>query len=339
MPFQVIFSTYQQPQGIITFFTAGEDQIITCATNVTLEATVLGDITGHTFLWEQLTGDPVNWLTPQDQFVVQFEQINTDDKSFRFWIDKGTPFEQFDDVWTYNTPISENDVSVTTSYPTTYFGTGGDRRLVRNERIWLRPTTNPNTGNNVPTAGLLEFTVPSDSEYITRVGVEQYVLGSGWTEIDSIPKEDVEGLVHYIYPTLLSLDQSYRIVLYFDDKRYNYSTTHNSDSLSLVNPTTPVGFTQTNVAGISAETPAQITNYDVIVRTLIQETQIDTNSGLTGVSATNSSIVSNYNVIERTLIQEAAIDANAGVTGVTSTNSVLIDNYNVLDLTGGEIGG
>jgi len=68
---------------------------VTCDNIVTLNAVIIGDPTGHTFLWTQITGTPVTWLENQDQTTVMFQQtVTRDDKVFRFTLDKGTFIEK-----------------------------------------------------------------------------------------------------------------------------------------------------------------------------------------------------------------------------------------------------
>ena len=125
MPFQVIFSVYQKPPGEIERFSLGEDLFNVCGIQQTLVASIYGDINGHTFEWEQVIDDPfqqVTWLIPDYpspaviveiepnhyESSISYEFIGTvkKDKTFRFWIDKGTPFEQYDEIIVYATPAS-----------------------------------------------------------------------------------------------------------------------------------------------------------------------------------------------------------------------------------------
>lgn len=68
---------------------------VTCNNIVMLSATVLGDPTGHTFEWEQISGEPVIWLESVYQTNVLFQQPATkDDKIFHFVVDKGKNIEK-----------------------------------------------------------------------------------------------------------------------------------------------------------------------------------------------------------------------------------------------------
>lgn len=75
--------------------------LVSCQDIVTLNAIVLGDMDGHTFLWEQIGGPPVTWLEPQNQLMVMYQKNPSEsgqDCFFRFWADKNTPFEQYKDM-------------------------------------------------------------------------------------------------------------------------------------------------------------------------------------------------------------------------------------------------
>lgn len=109
MPFQVSLHSSTSSRGVINSFTAGVDQFATCATEVILTAVVDGNLGGHTTWWEQISGDTqIVWLTPQNQLEATFAVIGggSSDRIFRFYIDKGTPLEQYDDVTTWGTPTS-----------------------------------------------------------------------------------------------------------------------------------------------------------------------------------------------------------------------------------------
>jgi hypothetical protein len=72
---------------------------VTCDDIITLSANILGDSTGHTFLWEQIDGIPVTWLEAQNQQSVMFQQpSDRSDKVFRFTLDKGLDFEKSKEI-------------------------------------------------------------------------------------------------------------------------------------------------------------------------------------------------------------------------------------------------
>ena len=106
MPFQITLQTYRQLLGQINSFTAGPDQLVLCEDTIVLEATVDGDLFGHTFEWEQLSGTVVV-LNNDDTLTPSFSNVDGSDKTFRFYLDRGTPKEQFDDITVFNKPISD----------------------------------------------------------------------------------------------------------------------------------------------------------------------------------------------------------------------------------------
>jgi hypothetical protein len=59
MPLQVIFSTSSKPPEPITLVSAGEDQFTFCSEEITLQAVLIGPLVGHTFLWEQVSGNEI----------------------------------------------------------------------------------------------------------------------------------------------------------------------------------------------------------------------------------------------------------------------------------------
>lgn len=85
------------------------DEIISlCLTTVEFTPVLRGIATGHTYLWEQISGDQstVIWLTPKNQKDVVIDLGNMKvDRVFRFWISKGTRYEKYYDIHIYGTPF------------------------------------------------------------------------------------------------------------------------------------------------------------------------------------------------------------------------------------------
>jgi len=108
MPFQISYSTRQQTFSPVVLVTAGEDQLHICSPTLQLEGVVIGNLAGHTVEWEQTDGTPVTIHNP-NSIVTGFDQVDDTDKSFRLYIDRGLPIEQFDDVTILKTPTSYSD--------------------------------------------------------------------------------------------------------------------------------------------------------------------------------------------------------------------------------------
>jgi hypothetical protein len=74
-------------------------QLVSCTDIITLNAIIITNYPGHTYLWEQISGPPVIWLEPQNQTTVTFQKPSTDeDLVFRFWADRYTRKQQFKDM-------------------------------------------------------------------------------------------------------------------------------------------------------------------------------------------------------------------------------------------------
>lgn len=106
---QVVRVDVFRKRATIGLVNAGDEQLVTCAPIVYLEASVDGDMNGHTFEWVQMTGIPTVTLMPggnplQAYYVV--ENIGSD-KTFRFYIDRNTQIQQYADVIVRNTPVDK----------------------------------------------------------------------------------------------------------------------------------------------------------------------------------------------------------------------------------------
>ncbi len=113
-----------RPRNDVVIIYAGEPQTaISVPVLIYLEATIRGNESGHTFLWEQITGIPVA-ITQVSNTQAYFTRDTTGvDLVFRYWIDKGRPNEQYKDTIVYGTPTSnynKADLSVSYKQPTHY---------------------------------------------------------------------------------------------------------------------------------------------------------------------------------------------------------------------------
>lgn len=104
MPFQVSISIKKQTNALnlIKDYSVPNDVVVGCVNNsVILTAVVNESLDNHSILWEQILGSAVTWISPQDQLEAEFQILLVDDKIFRFWIDKGTQYETFKDVFVF----------------------------------------------------------------------------------------------------------------------------------------------------------------------------------------------------------------------------------------------
>ncbi len=88
----------------VTVF-AGNDQNIICDVIVTLQGSINGTVDRHTYQWVQTSGTVVT-LNNANTLTAWFLNPNTDDLSFRLYVDRYTPNETFDDITVYRNPVS-----------------------------------------------------------------------------------------------------------------------------------------------------------------------------------------------------------------------------------------
>lgn len=103
--------------------------LVSCEDIITLNAQLTGTPLGpQTYLWTQLSGSAVIWLEAQNQTMVMFQQpVVKDDKVFRFWLDKGTPWEQHADILV--TLVSLDPIPVVRASPL-FASVGTDAQLI-----------------------------------------------------------------------------------------------------------------------------------------------------------------------------------------------------------------
>lgn len=94
------------PKNDVVLVTAGDDQQQVCASTIYLSASIIGNTTGHTFLWEQISGSAITLIQNTTTTAYYIVDINPTDKVFRFWVDKGKYNEQYQDITVYSSPSS-----------------------------------------------------------------------------------------------------------------------------------------------------------------------------------------------------------------------------------------
>lgn len=107
MPLTLLYSYAVKPPPPVILITAGDDQQIACAATIFLTAVVdiPSNLPGHTLEWEQTSGTTVI-LSCTDCLATSFSSVDQTNKTFRFWLDRNKPYEQYDDVAIDYTPTS-----------------------------------------------------------------------------------------------------------------------------------------------------------------------------------------------------------------------------------------
>lgn len=189
MPFQVTFSTRHRQFKQVKLISAGDDQLHICSVYIYLEAIVEGDISGHTIEWEQLEGTVVN-LLQANTLTPFFEAVDSTDKKFRIWIDKGTPYEQYADVYIWKTPTSLGTASF--DYDNSYFNLTLNPQPVECSSITPfvdvrvpSPTSLDGEETGTQTVVVVSWDHPTNTVY--QPYIAQYRVVENGTEVDFLP--------------------------------------------------------------------------------------------------------------------------------------------------------
>lgn len=105
MPHQVSFSHRKRVFNEVRLISAGQDQYNLCGSRVYLLAEVEGMLAGHTVEWEQNSGTGVT-LFNQFNINPYYDEVDSSDKVFTIYIDRGTPYEQSASTKVFGTPTS-----------------------------------------------------------------------------------------------------------------------------------------------------------------------------------------------------------------------------------------
>lgn len=342
--------------GVITSISAGPDQYVICAMTVTLTATVIGDLTGHTVLWEQISGPTdIIFITPTNQLIVQYTTTTFFDRTFRFYIDKLQPGEIFDDVIMFGTPTSFSNAGVAgdetnilasivgSSFPTERVP---DLKILRHFPELYDPDGSASCNQNIEHA--LSWTMPGSITTLTQFLVQR-LIGGVFVTIATLPA------TARMYITGILPNTVYRVVAIYDDRIYGTYTNALNQYPSIgvfttVQPLADVKDIQGSdptVAGVAVgdDGNVRVLTYSVVLLTvdicdnLLSPDETST-SGVTGDDG-NSRVLT-YTVILLTLDTcdnlSSPDETNAGgVAGKAGNNRVV--TYAVVPLGGGSIGG
>lgn len=340
MPIQVIYSNKQHLHGNVRA-NAGEDSVFTCRSVVTMTADIFGDPRGHTFQWEQISGEPVEFLSALDQPEMMFTFDVKEDKQFRFWIDKGTRLEQYDDVWAWQTPTEQHYV----------------RSLLPKSTHWARPLDSTAQTNSAvhqmieftdfetalnlgyasatDTNKALYWTYPSDAQHITHHVVQRWENGQ-WTDYLLLGPE-----VNY---TTIENGYNYRVVTFILDPLRYGSKYYPVISKTLRVDHEPIPFAESlGITGNTfvAKNTLESTGYSLLERWLKRyETDVSPASNSFSYVSNDSHLNTGYSVLQRVVFKFTPPDSEASNTNsrVTAAGHELTA-FNVLDLINIEIGG
>jgi hypothetical protein len=356
-------------QNTINYLDAGPDQYAVCSTSITLTATVLGNLVGHTLLWEQISGNTLGVTISGPTNTLSLSYTNAvppgsfSDKTWRLWIDKGSVHQMYSDVVVFGTPtdqIYESYNSNATGNHAINLGTSSNCRNITLSYGRSFPLTSALVGTGFAACGnsaypFLQWTQPCQLTSLRDYTLQSRITYSTWANVATIASSAI------MYTGALTYGTVYRLLANFNEGN-NTIGSYPSNILALdVNYLdNPSGYYHT-IEGVdqiqlidfakSTNTTAlhSVSNYLVSLQFLkIFAAPADFTADITyaSYSSNNTAIhtLSGYNVALQTLkIFAAPTDFTADITYADySSNNIkghTITGYTVTNTGGGSVGG
>ncbi len=198
---------------------------------ITLTAYLFGNTRGHTFLWQQVSGTPVQFTQPVNGTSTQFQQTSVgDDKLFAFYIDYGTRFQIVNYILVIAKP-TDYIATIGTSAPVSNIigidkltqSAYGDSTMQVNTLFSMPYVTAPlNTMGNAflsSNGATIGFYPPSVTLGLTSFTILQN-SGNGYTSIGNIVPT---GALSYTIPQEINLGNKIKIgsVYYYNSVVYS----------------------------------------------------------------------------------------------------------------------
>lgn len=292
---------------------AGIDQFRICDPDAVLVATVEflpGDPFTHSFVWEQVAGTPVTWITPLNTLTAAYTTANGDDKHFRITSDKGTPVARFDEIVVFGTPTSTLATETTAQLTLTSACRHVSLSFLMEASSigFIQETTNYR----------LNWTLPCDTDTLVEYHVQRKPALGPWITFEVVPGGSTRTSVS---PNIID---NFRILtVYLDGGQYG--------SNIIYAPT----------SGLSGILPLELTaepTYNVTISTYaVAELTLSTKQldSVLGTTQTYNVTIPTYAVDDLSLITKD-VTHNLPTANIFS---ITIPTYVVDDLTGGDIGG
>lgn len=339
MSFNVVLTSKQPLSGHVSFVSAGIDSVFTCRNVVSMSATVVGDLRGHTVEWEQISGAPVQFLSPTNELEMTFTFNSRDDKQFRFYMDRGTPMEWYDDVWAWQTPTDTHyHASQIPSNSHTISGINNSNWDSTSVHV-ITEFVDYNTAfkgyaSATDTNKALFWVKPPDSQYVTHYVIQRWENGA-WTDFAVTNAKVQYAPVENGY--------NYRLLTYHLNALMYGSKYYVTVSKTIRVSVEPEPFgesgTSTGSSFISRHGLTQ-TGYDVLQRFLLTQQpppslSPNTNSHIPSAAHQDTG----YSLLERTVFRYDVDPSIAPNTNSTiSAHGHVITGFSVIDLVNIEIG-
>ena len=339
MPFQVTFSQKAIPPGVIQFLDAGEDGNAVCDTAWSLEAIIVGSLQGHAVLWEQIQGLPVTFTTPVDQVAISYTQTTFENKVFRFWVDKGTSSQRFDDVSVFGSPTTSIRKSYANSANNIIFNT---TQSFLGEKLTIRIVPALPTSQHdgfvvvkVYTVADLTWEAPiTDIPIVGYVVRERSPISGGWVDIATLPATARE----YNGATLGNLYQVATLYKYSNSTIFDVP----SNTVSISGTLDDTDIFAVDAPSLTFNTPGNrqtVTSF--AIETLSISAKLETDNTENGFSTSRNKIVVSAFDIEVLSIKEKVVpfDSMIGNTFSTASNKIVMTEFDITISTGGQVGG
>jgi hypothetical protein len=341
MPFRVSYSTRANPVGLILFFSAGIDQFTICSTGATLQAIVIGNTIGHSFEWEQISGSPVTFTTPLDQFSVSYTQTTFEDKTFSFTMDKGTSNQRIDTVTAFGTPTEK--ITTQPSSTITVVKVVPDIGSIDCRTPTLHLFTNfPDAGGiGIGSCNLIDdsqlYVLPGDcADKLIQFEFQSRSSGMDPWSTDAIT---IPPNVQFATPVI---GRTYRVIASYLDttiSQYVSNPVYIRNRPGNTNIQNASVTDRINISSVQHTQPT-LSTYDVVLNTIVFKEPIDNILTAPAHATITTVIVPTYDVLITSLLTKTAPIDNILVSTVpTTVNTVVVTDYTVEDLSSEVIGG
>lgn len=290
---------------------------VTCDDIITLHATLIGDLTNHTFLWEQVSGTPVIWLEDQDQQTVMFQQPAVrDNKVFRFTLDKGTYIAKFRDILVTAIPTELVKTTVISS------GLSGkySKSLEITNMSVLMPAFKP-AGSEVLNDTDRAVLLTTGSLYGMPLTVNEYVAGVDVPIANYTFNNPLSSLV---YINGLTVDKNYNLKI---DNGYELGVSDYKNIASQTfnyRPDYAVTDIDSLATGIQINNGGLSSIVEVITREVIGNTDSQETISLSeGLSLANRGLSSIVEIIDRSVVSNEESQDTVSISNMSLNNKGL----------------
>lgn len=333
MPFQVSLCASLSTVAPVTVTLPYNEVILPCVSSITLTAVVTaGRPQGHNFLWELISGSPVDFTTPVNQLVVSCDLPDSTDRMFYFWIDKGRAKEIKQIFWFRGTATDRANLvgSVTQPYTAQSIING---TIACSSVIGSQDTFGPLTGSAVvvnPTSPVLMWSLPVTDIYSipTSVQVEQDVAGV-WTTVATILPTAPQYFTGAVIGAYYRIRANYQLN---NQPYYNYSCPY--PLIIDISNYNVYAVETVGVGSITMATVAQI-NYTLITSDSTTAEIYDIIAPMNGSITTIPVSQTNYTLISSDNTTSEIYDVIAPISGSITATATVVSYFGGIVIGGG----